>query len=122
MREHGGVVINISSVGGLTTNPVLGAYDVTKSALIHVTQQLAAELAPDVRVNAICPGLVKTDFARMLWEGDRGDLVARSYPLQRLGEPEDIAGAAVYLAAETGRWITGQALVLDGGGLISFRE
>jgi NAD(P)-dependent dehydrogenase (short-subunit alcohol dehydrogenase family) len=121
MQEHGGSVINISSVGGLATNPVLGVYDVTKAALIHATQQLAAELAPQVRVNAIAPGLIKTDFARMLWEGDRGAEVAKAYPLQRLGEPEDIAGAALYLAAETGSWMTGQTLVLDGGGLIGFR-
>ena len=121
MKEHGGSVINISSVGGLATNPVLGVYDVTKAALIHATQQLAAELAPQVRVNAIAPGLIKTDFARLLWEGDRGAEVAKAYPLQRLGEPEDIAGAALYLAAETGSWMTGQTLVLDGGGLIGFR-
>lgn len=122
MREHGGVVINISSVGGLATNPVLGVYDVTKAALIHLTKQLAAELGPQVRVNAICPGLIKTDFARLLWEGDRGDEVAASYPLGRLGEVEDVAAAAVWLAAESGSWITGQAIVLDGGGLVQFRQ
>ena len=119
-KETGGVVLNISSVGGLETNPMLGVYDVTKAALIHMTKQLAAELAPGVRVNAICPGLIKTDFARMLWEGDAGDMVAQQYPLKRLGEVEDIAGAALYLAADTGSWITGQALVLDGGGQIKF--
>jgi len=119
-QENGGVVLNISSVGGLQTNPMLGVYDVTKAALIHMTKQFAAELAPGVRVNAICPGLIKTDFARMLWEGDAGDMVAQQYPLKRLGEVEDIAGAALYLAAETGSWITGQAIVLDGGGLIKF--
>ncbi len=120
MKDGGGVVINISSVGGLGTNPILGVYDVTKSALIHVTKQLAAELGPGVRVNAICPGLIKTDFARALWDGGRGEQVARSYPLGRLGEVEDIAGAALYLAAETGSWMTGQILVLDGGGLVAF--
>lgn len=120
-KEHGGVVVNISSVGGLATSPVLGAYDVTKAALIHMTQQLAAELGPGVRVNAICPGLVKTDFARMLWEGDRGDEVAEAYPLGRLGEVDDIAGAALFLAADTGSWMTGQLMVLDGGGLVGFR-
>ena len=119
-QENGGVVLNISSVGGLQTNPMLGVYDVTKAALIHMTKQFAAELAPGVRVNAICPGLIKTDFARMLWEGDAGDMVAQQYPLKRLGEVEDIAGAALYLAADTGSWITGQAIVLDGGGLIKF--
>ena len=121
MKDGGGVVINISSVGGLSTNPILGVYDVTKAALIHSTKQLAAEMGPGVRVNAICPGLIKTDFARALWDEGRGDEVAKAYPLGRLGEVEDIAGAALYLAAETGSWITGQAIVLDGGGLISFR-
>jgi NAD(P)-dependent dehydrogenase (short-subunit alcohol dehydrogenase family) len=122
MKEHGSVVINISSVGGLSTNPVLGVYDITKAALIHLTKQLAPELGPKVRVNAICPGLIKTDFARMLWEGDRGDEVAKAYPLGRLGETEDIAAAALWLAADSGSWVTGQAIVLDGGGLVQFRE
>lgn len=122
MSEHGGVVINISSVGGLSTNPMLGVYDISKAALIHLTKQLAPELGPKVRVNAICPGLIKTDFARMLWEGDAGDEVAASYPLGRLGEVEDIAAAALWLAADSGSWITGQAIVLDGGGLVQFRD
>jgi NAD(P)-dependent dehydrogenase (short-subunit alcohol dehydrogenase family) len=78
-------------------------------------------MGPGVRVNAICPGLIKTDFARALWDDGRGDEVAKAYPLGRLGEVEDIAGAALYLAAETGSWITGQTIVLDGGGLVSFR-
>jgi NAD(P)-dependent dehydrogenase (short-subunit alcohol dehydrogenase family) len=120
MKESGGSVINISSVGGLSTNAILGVYDVTKAALIHLTKQLAAELGPKVRVNAIAPGLVKTDFARALWEDGKGDLVAKAYPLERLGEPEDVAAAAVYLAADTARWMTGQTLVLDGGGLVGF--
>ena len=119
-QENGGVVLNIASVGGLETNPMLGVYDVTKAGLIHMTKQFAAELAPQVRVNAICPGLIKTDFARMLWEGDAGDMVAQGYPLKRLGEVEDIAAAALYLAADSGSWITGQAIVLDGGGQIKF--
>jgi NAD(P)-dependent dehydrogenase (short-subunit alcohol dehydrogenase family) len=121
MQEHGGAVINISSVGGLSTNAILGVYDVTKAALIHLTKQLAAELGPKVRVNAIAPGLIKTDFARVLWEGDRGAEVAKAYPLKRLGEPEDVAAAAVYLASpESAGWITGHTIVLDGGGLIGF--
>lgn len=122
MKEHGGNVINISSVGGLTTNQILGVYDLTKSALIHMTKQLGAELGPKVRVNAICPGLIKTDFARVLWEGEKGAEVAEAYPLKRLGEPEDIAAAALYLAADSGSWITGQHIVLDGGGLVKFEE
>jgi NAD(P)-dependent dehydrogenase (short-subunit alcohol dehydrogenase family) len=71
-------------------------------------------------VNAIAPGLIRTDFARVLWEGDRGDQVARAYPLKRLGQPRDVAGAALFLAADTGSWITGQAIVLDGGELVRF--
>jgi NAD(P)-dependent dehydrogenase (short-subunit alcohol dehydrogenase family) len=122
MQERGGVVLNISSVGGLSTSPILGTYDVTKAALIHLTKQLAAELGPGVRVNAIAPGLVKTDFARTLWEGEGADRAIRGYPLKRLGTPEDIAAAATYLASEGASWITGQTLVLDGGGLIGFRR
>jgi NAD(P)-dependent dehydrogenase (short-subunit alcohol dehydrogenase family) len=120
MKENGGAIVNISSVGGLSTNPVLGVYDVTKAAMIHLTKQLAAEMAPQVRVNALAPGLVKTDFAKLLWEGPRGDQVAQAYPLQRLGEPEDVARAALFLAADTGRWITGQTWALEGGALCAF--
>lgn len=121
MREHGGSIINLASVGGLATAPMLGVYDVTKAALLHLTRQLAAELGPKVRVNAIAPGLVKTDFARLLWEDGRGEKVARGYPLQRLGEPEDIAEAALFLADERrSGWITGHTLVIDGGGLVGF--
>ena len=122
MQENGGVVLNIASVGGLKTSREIGAYDLTKTALIQLTRQLAPELGPGVRVNAICPGLIKTDFARMLWEGERGEERAQAYPLKRLGEPEDIAAAALYLASEGGSWITGQHLVLDGGGLVGFHD
>ena len=77
---------------------------------------------PDVRVNTILPGLIRTDFARVLWEGERGAEVADSYPLKRLGEPADIANAALYLASEASSWMTGQELVLDGGGTVGFAE
>ena len=121
MRDGDGgcSVIHVSSVGGLATSGMLGVYNLTKSGLMNMTRQLAAEMGPKVRVNAVAPGLIKTDFARMLWEGERGDEVAKAYPLGRLGETVDIAGAATYLAAETGSWITGQTIVLDGGGLVS---
>jgi len=120
MQEHGGVVINIASVGGLQTNPALGLYNVTKAGLLYMTRQLAAELAPRVRVNAIAPGLIRTDFSKALWEQGRGEMVAQMYPLRRLGEVDDVAEAALYLAGESGTWITGQTLVLDGGGLVAF--
>ena len=121
MKDNPGCsIINIASVGGFSTSPDLGLYAVLKAGLIHMTKQLAAELAPNVRVNAVAPAVIRTDFARILWEGDRGERTAKTYPLQRLGEPEDIGEAALYLAAGAS-WMTGQTLVLDGGGLIAFR-
>ncbi len=114
MKEHGGVVINISSVGGLGPEPGLGWYNVTKAAVIHLTKQLSYELSPTVRVNAIAPGLVKTDMARALWEPHE-EAMARRIPLQRLGEVDDIATAALFLASDAASWITGQTLVVDGG-------
>lgn len=122
MHRHGGSVVNISSVGALTTSPLIGSYDITKSALLHLTRQLAAELAPRARVNAICPGLVKTDFSRVLWEGDRGDAVARRLPLERLGDSGDIATVAVFLASDAAAWLTGEHVVVDGGMLVAFGD
>ena len=121
MKAHGDCsIINVASVGGFATSSNLGLYGVLKAALIHMTKQLAAELAPNVRVNALAPAVIRTDFARILWEGERGERTARAYPLQRLGEPEDIGEAALYLAAGA-TWMTGQTLVLDGGTLVAFR-
>ena len=117
MEEHGGSVINIASIGGLTYGGFIGIYDNTKAALIHLTKHLAVELAPGVRVNAIAPGLVKTDFARALWEPNEAG-IARAMPLHRLGEPEDIAHAALFLASDLASWVTGDVLVVDGGALI----
>ncbi len=120
MQDHAGCsIINIASVGGYKTSSNLGVYAVLKAALIHMTQQLAAELGPNVRVNALAPAVVRTDFARILWEGERGNQVAQAYPLKRLGEPSDIGEAAVFLAAGAS-WMTGQTLVLDGGNLVAF--
>src|SRR5688572_32773855 len=121
MKENGGAVLNIASIGGLTFGGLIGVYDNTKAALIHLTGHLAKELAPAVRVNAIAPGLVKTDFARALWEPAE-DLVAATMPMQRLGEPEDIAGAAVFLASDLASWITGETMVIDGGALVAIRR
>lgn len=117
MADHGGNVINISSIGGLSVELAIGHYNVTKAALIHLTKSLAKELAPDVRVNAICPGLVKTDMARALWEPDE-QAVAAHVPLRRLGEPVDIANAALFLASDAASWITGTTVVVDGGMLL----
>ena len=119
MRERGGAIVNISSVGAFKTSDQYGVYSLTKDALIHLTRQLAVELAPGVRVNAIAPGLVRTEMARALWEGGRGEIIAGSYPLKRLGEPADLANAAVFLASEASSWMTGQTLVIDGGGLLT---
>ncbi|MFZ0664873.1 MAG: SDR family oxidoreductase [Acidimicrobiales bacterium] len=117
MSERGGVVLNISSIGGLSVEPGIGWYNVTKAAVAHLTRQLAGELGPKVRVNALAPGLVKTDFARALWE-PAGDAVSRRLPTKRLGEPEDIANAALFLCSDAASWITGTVLVIDGGAMV----
>jgi NAD(P)-dependent dehydrogenase (short-subunit alcohol dehydrogenase family) len=117
MRETGGSVINIASVGGMSVEPGIGIYNTTKAALIHLTKVLAADLSPGVRVNAIAPGLVKTDMARALWEPSE-EQIAKRMPLHRLGEPEDIANAALFLASDLSSWVTGHTLVVDGGALI----
>ena len=116
-RRPGAAVVNIASIGGLSVEAGIGYYNVTKAAVLHLSRQLAAELAPAVRVNAIAPGLVKTDLARVLWE-EHGDAVAARTPLGRLGEPEDIASAAVFLVSEASSWMTGACLVVDGGALL----
>ncbi len=117
MARNGGSVINIASIGGYLVEPGIGWYNVTKAAVIHLTHQLAAELGP-VRVNAIAPGLVRTDFARVLWEPAE-DAVAARLPLKRIGEPDDIGTAALFLASDAARWITGHTLVVDGGALVA---
>ena len=117
MAEHGGVVINLASIGGIGVEPAIGYYNVTKAAVIHLTKHLAGELGPGVRVNAIAPGLVKTDLARALWE-NYGSRIEARLPLRRLGEPADIAAAAVFLASDAASWITGTTLVVDGGALV----
>ncbi len=116
MSRHGGSILNIASVGGMSVEPGLGIYNVTKAAVIQLTKQLAYELAPFVRVNAIAPGLVKTQFARALWENAE-DTIAERLPLRRLGEVDDVAKAALFLVSEAASWITGTVLVVDGGTL-----
>ena len=119
MREHGGAIVNMVSVGGLQPFGDIGAYNSTKAALIHVTKHLARELAPGVRVNAIAPGLVRTDMARVLIERLSPEEIAARFPLGRIGEPDDVANAALFLASERASWITGHTLAVDGGQLIS---
>jgi NAD(P)-dependent dehydrogenase (short-subunit alcohol dehydrogenase family) len=114
MGEHGGSVVNVSSVAGLRPSPGIGMYGVTKAALIRLTTELAVELGPRIRVNAVAPAVVKTKFATALYEG-REEEVSSAYPLKRLGMPDDIAGAVAFLLSDQASWITGQTLVLDGG-------
>jgi NAD(P)-dependent dehydrogenase (short-subunit alcohol dehydrogenase family) len=110
-----GSVLNVASVGGLEVEPSIGWYNVTKAAVIHLTRQLAFELAPDIRVNALAPGLVKTKLASALWEGRGEDRIAAHIPLRRLGVPDDVATAALFLASDAASWVTGETFVVDGG-------
>lgn len=115
-RREGSIII-ISSVGGLRGTSVIGAYNISKAADFQLARNLAVEFGPDnVTVNCIAPGLIKTDFARALWEDEDNAKIAVAHtPLGRIGEPEEIAGAAVFLAAPAGRYMTGQTLIVDGG-------
>lgn len=113
-RTDGASVLNVASVGGLRAGAPIGAYNASKAAVIHLTRQLAGELGPAVRVNAIAPAVVRTQFARALYEG-REEQVAAAYPLARLGEPADTAKAAAFLLSSDASWITGETLVVDGG-------
>ena len=115
-RKDGSIII-ISSVGGLRGTAVIGAYAISKAADMQMARNLAQELSPsNIRINCIAPGLVKTDFARALWDTPEAERRSSSgTPLRRLGEPDDIAGAAVFLAGKSGAWMTGQTIVVDGG-------
>ncbi|MEU5579132.1 SDR family oxidoreductase [Streptomyces huasconensis] len=117
MGEHGGSVVNTASIGGFTVAQDVGVYHVSKAALIHLTKQLALELAPKVRVNAIAPGVVRTRLAEALWQENEAR-VAAATPLGRIGEPEDLGEAVAFLAGDGARWITGETLVVDGGQLL----
>jgi NAD(P)-dependent dehydrogenase (short-subunit alcohol dehydrogenase family) len=116
MAEHGGSVLLVASVAGLKASPGIGAYGVSKAALVNLVTQLAVELGPRVRVNAVAPAVVKTRFATALYEGREAE-VAAQYPVGRLGVPEDVGEAAAYLLGDGAGWVTGQTLVLDGGAL-----
>ena len=114
MAEHGGSIVNVASVGGIEPAPVIGAYNISKAAVIHTTRQLALEMAPTVTVNAVAPAVVKTRLSRMLWESDES-ASANLHPLKRLGVPEDVANAIVFLCSDRASWITGVILPVDGG-------
>ncbi|MEX1251450.1 MAG: SDR family oxidoreductase [Hyphomonas sp.] len=119
-RKDGAIII-VSSIGGLRASPVIGAYNISKAADFQLARNLAAEFGADnIRVNCIAPGLIKTDFAKALW--DNPETLKRALtgtPLKRIGDPEEIAGAAVYLASKAGAYMTGQMLVVDGGATVT---
>ncbi|MER6206069.1 MULTISPECIES: SDR family oxidoreductase [unclassified Streptomyces] len=117
-KDNGGAIVNIASLAGISASPFIGAYGVSKAAMVNLTLQLAHEFAPGVRVNSIAPAVVKTKFAAALYEG-REEEAAASYPLARLGVPSDIGGAAAFLTSDQSDWITGQTLVVDGGILLN---
>ncbi|MDV2478528.1 SDR family oxidoreductase [Rhodococcus zopfii] len=119
MGERGGSIVNISSTSALRPESGIGLYGASKAMLSHMTMQLAVELAPRIRVNAIAPAVVKTRFAAALYEG-REEQVSAAYPMQRLGVPDDIGGAAAFLASSESAWMTGQTVVVDGGLTLTF--
>ena len=116
-----GAITLVSSVGGLLGSPLIGAYNISKAAELQLARNLAVELGPrNVRVNCVAPGIIKTDFARALWENPRIARAAEAAtPLRRLGEPDDVAGTIVYLSSDAARYVTGQCIVIDGGGIVS---
>ncbi|QIS20665.1 SDR family oxidoreductase [Nocardia terpenica] len=114
MREHGGAVVNVASVAGLRSTGVIAAYGASKAALIRLTEELAWQLGPTIRVNAVAPGVVKTKFADALYSADE-DAAAAAYPLKRLGNPEDVAALIAFLVSDQASWITGEVVRVDGG-------
>ncbi len=119
-RKDGSVII-VSSIGGLRGTPIIGAYNISKAADFQLARNLATEFGEDnVRVNCIAPGLIRTDFARALWENPETlQRTLASTPMKRIGEPHEMAGAAVYLASKAGSYMTGQMLVVDGGATVT---
>ncbi|GAA2859389.1 SDR family oxidoreductase [Pseudonocardia halophobica] len=118
MREHGGAIVNVASMAGIRATGVIGAYGASKGALIRLTEELAGQLGPGIRVNAVAPAVVKTRFAAALYERDE-EGVANRYPMKRLGTPEDVAAAVGFLVSDASGWITGETVRLDGGALAS---
>lgn len=114
MGEHGGAVVNVASVAGIRSTGVIAAYGASKAALIRLTDELAWQLGPKIRVNAVAPGVVKTSFADALYSADE-EAAARAYPMKRLGSPEDVARLIAFLASDEAAWITGETVRVDGG-------
>ncbi|MGW4631868.1 SDR family oxidoreductase [Nocardia sp. NPDC004415] len=114
MAEHGGAVVNVASVAGIRSSGVISAYGASKSALIRLTEELAWQLGPNIRVNAVAPGVVKTKFADALFSADE-ERAASAYPLKRLGAPEDVARLIAFLVSDEAAWITGDCVRVDGG-------
>lgn len=119
-----GAIIIISSIGGFVGSGAIGAYNISKAADLQLARNLAVECGPDnVRINCICPGVVKTYFAEALWKDPKIEkMMTQRLPLRRFGEPDDIAGAAVFLASPAGQWMTGQSMIIDGGTMIGLGE
>ncbi|WP_063053146.1 SDR family oxidoreductase [Nocardia arthritidis] len=114
MRDHGGAVVNVASVAGIRSTGVIAAYGASKSALIHLTGELAWQLGPKIRVNAVAPGVIKTKFADALYSSDE-ERAASVYPMKRLGSPEDVARLIGFLVSDEAAWITGETVRVDGG-------
>ncbi|WP_433761005.1 SDR family oxidoreductase [Nocardia sp. CA-135398] len=114
MREHGGAVVNVASVAGLRSTGVIAAYGASKAALIRLTDELAWQLGPNIRVNAVAPGVIKTKFADALYSADE-ERAASVYPMKRLGAPEDVAQLIGFLVSDEAKWITGETIRVDGG-------
>ncbi len=119
-----GAIIIISSIGGFVGSAAIGGYNISKAADLQLARNLAVEAGPDnIRINCICPGVVKTHFAEALWKDPKVEkMMTQRLPLRRFGDPDDIAGAAVFLASPAGQWMTGQAMIVDGGTMIGLGE
>lgn len=120
MKNNGGVIVNIASAAGFQAAEGIGVYGVSKAAVVALTRQLGHELGPGIRVNAVAPAIIKTDFAKALYDGREAE-VAAAYPLGRLGAPNDVAEAVAFLAGDASTWITGQTIVIDGGLMLGGR-